>query len=157
IAGSRMIKSSTVLLLAGRLSARAHVVPKNECAPIGRSDDIGGAIVVQVDRGQMRTNSGAVMDQFRDELRPALRLRIAHRPVPIQHRGTVGIGVGVALQVGPLALAYDEIGYAVSIEIRKRSAMRLREGDVSGVPGRKIAHDLVLDEPDIARVVALLL
>ena len=51
----------------------------------------------------------AVVHQLGHELRAARRLRVAHRPVDVQHRRAVRIGIEVSVQVRPEALAGDEV------------------------------------------------
>ncbi len=58
-----------------------------------------------------------VVDEVRNQPRSSRRLWIAHRLVPIEHRGIAGIGVDVGIQMREVSLAHNEVRNAVSIDI----------------------------------------
>ena len=97
------------------------------------------------------------MNQFGDKLRSPLRFRIPDRSIPIQDRGPIRVGIRVALQVRPVALPDDNVRNAVAIQIRESRCMELGKCHVACVLSRKITHNLVLDERDVAILVSLLL
>src|SRR5579863_586032 len=105
-----------------------HQIPKDEGAAIGGSDDIDGAIMVQVDRREVRSHPRTVVNQLRYKLGAAGRLRIAHGSIPVQNRGTVWIGIGVALQVRERSLPGNDVRDAVAVQIREGHRVQLREG-----------------------------
>ena len=102
-----------------------------------------------------RDDARAVVHEFRHELRAAGCLLVAHHAIGVDHRLAPRIGIRVA-EVRHVALAGNEIGQAITIEIATGRGVRLREGDIAGVLRQEVVHDHVLGKRDVLVRITLL-
>ena len=65
----------------------------------------------------MGTDTRAIVDQLRNELRAARSLWIADRTVYVQHGRSVRIGVNEIIQVGPESLADNKVRNSVTVDV----------------------------------------
>src|SRR5271156_4466204 len=71
-----------------------------DISPTSRgSNNIHSSIPIQIDRQHIRSNTGAVVNQLRHQLRTPRGFGIPHRLIPIKNSGPVGVGVEVIIQM----------------------------------------------------------
>src|SRR5260370_19344166 len=123
------------MLLTGDATRSPVLLParEDERAAVGGNGYVESAIAVEVEREDLRPRAGTVVNQLRHELRAAGSALVAHRPVPIEDGRAIGVGIGIAVFVRPVAFADDEIGDAVTIHVADGGAMQLGKGDAAGV------------------------
>ena len=111
----------------------ARLPPEDERSESRRRHDVEPSIAIQIDREDIRTGSGMVVNQLWNEFRAARRLRVPHRSIPVQHRRRVRLGIDIRIAVRPEPFAHDEVGHAVAIDVAEARSVWLREGDAAGV------------------------
>src|SRR5688500_9517006 len=115
------------------LSLGFPVVPEDERAPLCRRDDLGTAVFVEIDDGEMRADAGAIVDQLGHELRTPWSLRVAYRAIDVEHRRAMRVRIDERIEMGPEALTGDEILQSVAVHIRIGRTVELREDHPTGI------------------------
>src|SRR6056297_3512501 len=119
------------------------LLEKDEDAHLVAHDDVHFPIAIDVTRGDLRSDTGAIVDQVRNELGAAFSVSLQLEPVED------GRGVGLEILEGtvcPAALAGDEIHEAVSVDVGGGESMGLRKLHAMRTVFRLATHETVPGE-----------
>src|SRR3954470_14368023 len=105
-----------ILLRSRRARLRSlPLIPEYERAPLGRRDDLGRAVLVEIGDRDVRADAGAIVDELGHELCSARCLGISHSPIDVEHWSAVRIRIEERIEMRPEALSGYEVRHTVAI------------------------------------------